>query len=53
MIEIIKYNKFSCIRTEEARKLIHEVIQGIHEAAQCITFEDISGKEEKTGDHIK
>jgi len=41
------------IRSEKARKLIHEVIEGIHEAATCITFEDISEKDEKTGDHIR
>ena len=41
------------VRSEDDRKTIQEAIQDIQDSAKCIIFEDISGKEKKTGDHIK
>ena len=40
-------------RSEDDRKTIQEAIQDIQDSAKCIIFEDISDRENKTGDHIR
>lgn len=41
------------IRSKEDRDFIKEVIQDIQDSANCIIFEDISDRENKTGDRIR